>query len=220
MSCRSPGRERIAFHTVEADGGLRVLPSDAVPYISTGVLDVDLFDVDELIRDGYGDAAAQQLPLIVKYAGGLRSASTLAGTTTTRPLESIGASAVTAAKDQLPTLWKSLSGAHALSGGVSKVWLDGKVRPVLDKSVPQIGAPDAWKAGYQGSGVQVAVLDTGVDAQHLTWPARSRKRRTSPVARPGRSTISGTGRTSQQRSPVPVRAPVAPARAWRHRRIC
>ncbi|MFF1818965.1 S8 family serine peptidase [Kribbella sp. NPDC058245] len=200
----APGRERIAFHTVEADGGLRVLPSDAVPYISTGVLDVDLFDVDELIRDGYGDAAAQQLPLIVKYAGGLRSASTLAGTTTTRPLESIGASAVSAAKDQLPTLWKSLSGAHALSGGVSKVWLDGKVRPVLDKSVPQIGAPDAWKAGYQGSGVQVAVLDTGVDAQHPDLAGKVKEAQdfsgseTGPVDHFGHgthvaATIAGTG---------------------------
>ncbi|GAB3941228.1 S8 family serine peptidase [Kribbella albertanoniae] len=162
----APGRERVAFHTVEADGGLRVLPSDAVPYISTGVLDVDLFDVDELIRDGYGDSAAPQLPLIVKYAGGARTSTALAGTTTTRQLDSIGGAAVSAAKGELPQLWKSLAGARTLSSGVSKVWLDGKVRPTLDKSVAQIGAPDAWKAGYQGSGVQVAVLDTGVDAQH------------------------------------------------------
>ncbi len=162
----APGRERVAFHTVEADGGLRVLPSDAVPYISTGVLDVDLFDVDELIRDGYGDSAAPQLPLIVKYAGGARTSTALAGTTTTRQLDSIGGAAVSAAKGELPQLWKSLAGARTLSSGVSKVWLDGKVRPALDKSVAQIGAPDAWKAGYQGSGVQVAVLDTGVDAQH------------------------------------------------------
>ncbi|TCC56921.1 peptidase S8 [Kribbella pittospori] len=165
----APGREGVSFHTIEADGGLRVLPSDAVPYISTGVLDVDLFDVDELIADGYGDSAALQLPLIVKYAPGLRTSEALAGTTTTRQLASIGGEAVDAAKDQLPELWKSLApavGARSLSSGVSKIWLDGKVKPVLDKSVPQIGAPDAWKAGYEGSGVQVAVLDTGVDAQH------------------------------------------------------
>jgi subtilisin family serine protease len=76
---------------------------------------------------------------------------------------------VDAAKDQLPELWKSLkpaAGARSLNSGVTKIWLDGKVRPVLDKSVPQIGAPDAWKAGYEGSGVEVAVLDTGVDATH------------------------------------------------------
>src|SRR4051794_7834797 len=47
----APGRERIAFHTIEVDGGMRVLPSDAVPYISSGVLDANLFDVNELIAD-------------------------------------------------------------------------------------------------------------------------------------------------------------------------
>ncbi|WP_327638976.1 S8 family serine peptidase [Kribbella sp. NBC_00482] len=161
------GREGVSFHTIEADGGLRVLPSDAVPFVSSGVLDVDLFDVDELIADGYGEAAS--LPLIVKDTPGARSAQNLAGTTTTRQLPSIGGRALTAAKDQLPELWKSLkpgAGTRSLNSGVTKIWLDGKVRPVLDKSVPQIGAPDAWKAGYEGSGVQVAVLDTGVDATH------------------------------------------------------
>ncbi|MFF0266138.1 S8 family serine peptidase [Kribbella sp. NPDC004536] len=161
------GREGVSFHTVEADGGLRVLPSDAVPYISSGVLDVNLFDVDELIADGYG--AADELPLIVKDTPGLRAAANLAGTTTTRQLPSIGGRAVEAAKDQLPALWKSLKpsvGVRSLNAGVTKIWLDGKVKPVLDKSVPQIGAPDAWKAGYEGSGVEVAVLDTGVDATH------------------------------------------------------
>ncbi|HWD80539.1 MAG TPA: S8 family serine peptidase, partial [Kribbella sp.] len=163
----APGREGISFHTVEADGGLRVLPSDAVPYISTGVLDVNLFDVDELIADGYG--RSDELPLIVKDTPGLRAETNLAGTTTTRQLPSIGGRAVEAATDQLPALWKSLkpaAGARALNSGVTKIWLDGKVKPVLDKSVPQIGAPDAWKAGYEGSGVEVAVLDTGVDATH------------------------------------------------------
>ncbi|MGZ0149753.1 S8 family serine peptidase [Kribbella sp. WER1] len=161
------GREGVSFHTVEADGGLRVLPSDAVPYISSGVLDVNLFDVDELIADGYGAAAG--LPLIVKDTPGLRAAQNLTGTTTTRQLPSIGGRAVEAAKDQLPALWNALKpsvGVQSLNSGVTKIWLDGKVKPVLDKSVPQIGAPDAWKAGYEGSGVEVAVLDTGVDANH------------------------------------------------------
>ncbi|GAA1108943.1 S8 family serine peptidase [Kribbella jejuensis] len=161
------GREGVSFHTVEADGGLRVLPSDAVPYISSGVLDVNLFDVDELIADGYG--AADDLPLIVKDTPGVRAAANLAGTTTTRQLPSIGGRAIEVAKDQLPALWNSLKpsvGARSLNAGVAKIWLDGKVKPVLDKSVPQIGAPDAWQAGYEGSGVEVAVLDTGVDATH------------------------------------------------------
>jgi subtilisin family serine protease len=74
--------------------------------------------------------------------------------------------------------------------GVTRVWLDRQVRlsgattpapaparapaapvvpaqaPPLDANLTQVGADDAWAAGYTGEGVTVAVLDTGVDATH------------------------------------------------------
>ncbi|MED1740511.1 S8 family serine peptidase [Bacillus swezeyi] len=38
--------------------------------------------------------------------------------------------------------------------------------PQMDKSAPYIGADQAWKSGYTGKGIKVAVIDTGVDYTH------------------------------------------------------
>ncbi|WP_285630925.1 S8 family serine peptidase [Lentzea sp. NBRC 102530] len=54
--------------------------------------------------------------------------------------------------------------AHASRAG--KLWLDGKSRISLTESVPMVGGPAAWQAGFDGGGVTVAVLDTGYDQQH------------------------------------------------------
>ncbi|MGC4831958.1 S8 family serine peptidase [Micromonospora arida] len=172
-----PGRERVIFQTLEVDGRLRVLPSDALPYVSSGALDANLFDVQELAADGYGDAAQGALPLIVRYqeqaAGRVKP---LAGATDARPLESINGAALRVGKGALGNLWTTLAGTPAsrtttaaaprLGAGIARIWLDGRVRPALEHSVPQIGAPTAWAAGRDGAGVKVAVLDTGVDATH------------------------------------------------------
>ncbi len=50
---------------------------------------------------------------------------------------------------------------------VAAVLPDRMFRPSLDLSVPHVGAPAAWSAGYDGTGQTVAVLDTGVDASHV-----------------------------------------------------
>jgi subtilisin family serine protease len=168
------GRERIGFTETVRNGRLQVVPRDAEALLAAGQLDRRLFDVTGLVEDGYGDAATGELPLIVAYVASARTAA--AGTLSTtgarvvRDLPSVAGAAVRQPKDRSNRLWAALTGGNvasrSLTGGLAKVWLDGKLQPSLRESVPQISAPAAWRAGYTGKGVPVAVLDTGYDANH------------------------------------------------------
>ncbi len=51
-------------------------------------------------------------------------------------------------------------------GWVARVDRNGPVHTTLDRSVPATGAPQLWQLGYDGTGVKVAVVDTGVDYNH------------------------------------------------------
>lgn len=155
-----PGRENVRFSTIETKDGVRVIPADAVPMLADGRLDMELFDVQHLIAEGYGDSASATLPLIVQSPGGV-STMRVADSTA---LPSIGAVAVRPGKDSLAAFWRTQ--ANARVAAPRKIWLDGKVKAALDGSAEQIGAPAAWQAGLDGNGVTVAVLDTGVDTTH------------------------------------------------------
>ncbi|MER7937230.1 MULTISPECIES: S8 family peptidase [unclassified Streptomyces] len=190
-----PGRQDIVFRTYEQDDGtMTVLPSDAAELVAAGTLDRRLFDVTALLAQGYDEAGTPALPLIVSpQPGGTAAAAPATGRVTTadkkaaaaaadrltafgaaaapeRRLESIDATALRVADDDLGAFWKTLradgpAGTSRLAR-TPRVWLDGRVAPTLDRSTAQIGAPIAWKAGIEGQGVKVAVLDTGVDAGH------------------------------------------------------
>ena len=43
---------------------------------------------------------------------------------------------------------------------------DKLLKPMLEESVPLVGAPQAWSQGFSGSGQAIAILDTGVDKDH------------------------------------------------------
>jgi subtilisin len=52
------------------------------------------------------------------------------------------------------------------SADVISIMEDVAVPPSLAESVPLIGAPNAWAAGYTGAGQTVVILDSGVDKNH------------------------------------------------------
>lgn len=164
-----PGGESVIVSTLVGGGHTYVLPSDAADLVAAGRVDRRLFDVQGLIADGYANSTTSALPVIVQYGAGLR-AQALPAATPVRSLQSINGAALSVSKANAAQFWSSIDApptpAAALAGGLTHVWLDGKVHASLDVSVPLIGAPKAWAAGYDGTGTNVAILDTGVDATH------------------------------------------------------
>ncbi|WP_329274418.1 S8 family peptidase [Streptomyces sp. NBC_01451] len=170
------GREGTTFRIARHADRTYVVPGDAERLLANGTADRRLFDVTQLVKWGYDDAARPDLPLIVTYAKGRTpapSALSAAGARVSRDLPSVNGDALKARKSEGAELWETLTGSggtararSAAADRVEKIWLDGKVEVALDRSTAQIGAPEAWAAGYDGAGVKVAVLDTGVDGTH------------------------------------------------------
>ena len=144
---------------------LTLVPIAAYPLLTEGRLDSRLFNLTELVAQGYDDAASPNLPLLLTAPAALKAPEAPAAATKRLTLASVGSTAVTVRKDQAKDFWNGVKGNN-LRSTVGKIWLDGRTHATLDRSTKQVGAPTAWKAGYDGKGVKVAVLDTGYDAGH------------------------------------------------------
>jgi len=160
----APGRRGIRFSTFRVKDQLYVVPSDVQKQFVGGQLDRRLFDVAGLIKDGYDDKSSKAIPVIVTYGGPAQKRAAAPGATLTRQLPAVNGAALKVDKAKGASFLAGLTARSA--SGVEKVWLDGKRKLTLDESVPQIGAPAAWQAGYTGKGVSVAVLDSGIDTSH------------------------------------------------------
>ncbi|WP_050987007.1 S8 family peptidase [Saccharomonospora xinjiangensis] len=165
-----PGREDIGHRRYRQDGDVYVVPHDAAPLIAAGTLDKRLFNVSRLIQAGYHDDARADVPVMVSYAEGRRPARSRAladgAATSVRPLAAINGEAVRAEKGKATRYWKSVAPMLRPGNEIAHLWLDAPMTATSDSTVPQIGAPEVWESGHTGEGVRVAVLDTGIDAEH------------------------------------------------------
>ncbi|PEJ57618.1 MULTISPECIES: S8 family serine peptidase [unclassified Bacillus (in: firmicutes)] len=174
----APGREGVNFYesvTRDKTGkqNATVIPMDAVPLVDSKALDERLFDIDQLIADGYTNEKSDSLPLIVGYkddaAVSSSDPSSLGALNIDRNLPSLHGFAADVDHDEAAKLWKQLttgSSTLTLDNNVKKVWLDGKVHIEDVEANNLIGSPTVWASGYTGKGATVAILDSGYDATH------------------------------------------------------
>ena len=168
------------FHRASSTARHLRLPRRRPAVRPAGLLDKRLFNVTQLLADGYDDAHTDQLPLIVTYTDAAARARTQAVPSGAdqgpHPQQHPGRGADRGPRRTPPTSGPRSPAARrrrrapatqpSFAGGIAKVWLDGKVKADLADTTAQIGAPEVWAAATPAQGVDVAVLDTGVDTDH------------------------------------------------------
>ncbi len=153
--------------------GTFVIPAD-VKHLVPRVLDAQFFNIDYLIENKMDDAHQNVVSAIVTVedSSALQRTATGAALQYRRLPAATGMGTITMAKNQLRgrtgVLWQAAGQRSGLAiGGVKKIRPNRVFQAVLDQAVPAVGGDVAHQThGLYGQGVNVAVLDTGVDSTH------------------------------------------------------
>ncbi|WP_169735758.1 S8 family peptidase [Intrasporangium oryzae] len=200
------------YQTLRDGDNLYVFPASTAQAFAAGIVDKELFNVTGLVAQGVDDAHSDSIRVIAQYDKDSRTVSDTTpappGAGETTALDSVNSLAYAVDKSDAQAAWADLTDAVSAAGsGLAKLWLDRPVRATMADSTAQIGAPAAWQAGLDGEGSTVAVLDTGVDADHPDLAGRIKDKRdftrspngTNDLVGHGThvaSTIAGTGAAS------------------------
>ncbi|MFG1653966.1 hypothetical protein ACGFIE_28935 [Micromonospora sp. NPDC049275] len=145
-----------AVRVATEGGDTYVYPDEALPYLATGRLDRQLFDVTQLVAQGFDDARTSALPLIVTRTTGsatLRTSTALPGAETTLDLPSVRGQAIRAG-----------IGERAEPGRV-------RVHPCHRRA-----AQRRWRHPDRHAGLRRQVTAVGVGARLAPTPTRTEGR--------------------------------------------
>ncbi|MGN9777102.1 hypothetical protein ACTMS0_15255 [Micromonospora sp. H33] len=190
---RAPGRDGIRFSSYGTGEHRYVVPEDARPLVTDGLLDRRLFDVTGLVRAGYDDARRGHLPLIVAGGADPAAGPDLPGVRTVRRLAAAGTSAALLPKSDTGRAWRAISSGAA---GIRRISLDA---PQSD--------PATSPAGRTGRGHASTAQETEshqLTVAHLDADGRPTTRaETTVFDRAGeiRAVLHGTGDTATVRLP-------------------
>jgi len=156
-----------AFEVISTGEGTYVIPED-VRQLVGDTLDMELFNIDYWIENGYCDS--EVLPVIIEYSTNPgrdhAKINTAPGLLKKLDFEVVYASSAEITKQDVDDFATELFYTKGGFEGVKKIWLDRKIKLFLDESVPGIGAPYVWEQGFDGTGIKIAILDTGIWKDH------------------------------------------------------
>ncbi len=121
--------------------------------------------VDPHLRKYFGVQAAsageKTVPVIVRHAPGVFFSQALGDV---HPFELMNATAMTLRPADIEKL--------AAQSDVEFIWADLPIHTCLDVSVPKIEVPAVWDAGFTGTDIKLAIVDTGIDPTHPDFSGR------------------------------------------------
>lgn len=169
ISTPTPGQEAVYQAVTDSAGDEFIVPAGVRPLLSS-ILDPTFFNINYLLAHHLTDDQTPYIHAIVQYANGARDhtrwGSSIVGSI---DLPSIHSRAITISKKSSAEFGRSLLAPLATKdlAGIVKIWFDKVVTISDDQSTPLIGAAYTRTVlGYNGTGVKIAVIDTGIDTTH------------------------------------------------------
>ncbi|MEK6984573.1 MAG: S8 family serine peptidase [Nanoarchaeota archaeon] len=130
---------------------------------SSGIFDGELSELDAK-TDNEAQSDSEYVNIILEFSKDYDFGEMLSLDPSAKKFENGRFQALKIPKDKIDSLRNS--------SNVKKVWPDRWNKALLDISIPLIQANELWSNGYNGTGINVCVLDTGVDKTHLALDSR------------------------------------------------